>query len=70
MLLEHALAIRAQENYEAVIVAMAPHIKKSDRRKLLDQFKELIDGTDKPSSAIIKRDRERLQKLLFNKKNA
>jgi hypothetical protein len=65
-MLEHALQINAQEQYQRLIVAMAPNMRKEDRQKVFDSYMEIINGKEKGPSAII-RDRERLRKI-FNKK--
>lgn len=47
---------------------MAPHINKQDRKKLLDDYRRIIDGERDSSSATIEADRKRLKALLFKKK--
>ena len=68
MLLDYALKIRAEESYQAVIVAMSPHISKQDRKQLLNSYRNMIDDNDDiDRSAIIERDRQRLRALLSRK---
>ena len=48
---------------------MIPHLKSDDRKGLIDSYLAIInDGEETPPSDIIKRDREKLRRILGRKK--
>jgi len=68
-LLKHSIKIISEEQYHDFIVASFPNLKKEDKKQIIDIYlKNMGEGEEKPSTAIIKKDRERL-KALFSKKN-
>lgn len=61
------MSVQAEEALTSVINVMSPHISKQDRQKLIESYRRIMDGEQEASSAIIKRDRERLRKLFSRK---
>lgn len=66
-MLDHALEINAQEQYQRIIATMVPYMNNNDRQKLMQSYLEIIDGKQETSGAIINRDRDRLRKILKSK---
>ncbi len=70
-MLEHALSIKAKEDYEAITIAMIPHLKKKERDKAVSEYLKRVDGDDskaKVDNATIERDRKALKQLLLSHK--
>lgn len=66
-MLKHALNIQAREAHEKLIISLTPHLSQESRKQIINSFNRAVDGDEPYSSAIIKRDRERLKRLLFKK---
>lgn len=67
-MLEHALSINAQEQYQKIIAFMVPNLDKKDRQEIIENYLRLIDGEEqenrKVNDDIIKTDRENLRNFI------
>jgi hypothetical protein len=68
LLLDYVLKITAEEQYQRIVVAMAPHLKKEERTKIINSYLDIASDKDVVTSDIIGRDRERLKRLLSQSK--
>jgi hypothetical protein len=63
-LLDHALKIKAENEYMNLIAASFPYYKKTERKRITDMYLEMIQGKKEIDHGKIKRDREKLKKIL------
>lgn len=64
LFLEHALKINAQLQIQNINAIMIPHMNKTDRTKLINSYKNLIQEREPVDEETVKRDRERFNIFL------
>src|SRR5690606_10042555 len=66
-LIENSLKLDGEEYQIQGIISVLPYMKKKDAQKAMTKFGELGQPEQKPSAEKIKRDREKLRKILSGK---